>query len=90
MQRDKSGYPRCAYCRMVISGNGEKGEIDHILYKKKYKHLMFSPYNLILTCSNCNTSMAKGEFDVLDATSCRFVENDDSSHYGEKKKAFLS
>ena len=88
-QKDGKGYPRCAYCRMQIRGKGENGQIDHILYKNKYIHLMFSPYNLILSCANCNENSAKGAIDLLSSTHCEFIKNINIESYKESQDLFF-
>lgn len=74
IERQKNGYgfPTCPYCRQAIrekdGKEGGAGVIDHILPKSKYINLIFSPYNLILACENCNSILAKGNRDLLDDT----------------------
>lgn len=46
----------CAYCRFPITYGGKGEHLDHILSKSDYPHLMFSPYNLALSCKDCNVS----------------------------------
>lgn len=77
IERQKNGYgrPTCAYCRQAIQHNGTAGEIDHILYKSKYINLIISPYNLILSCANCNGFKTKGSKDLLDEN-VSFDENE--------------
>lgn len=54
---------RCAYCRKDFSKNSM--QIEHILHKSKYIHLMFSPFNLILACPVCNNPSTKGNIDLI-------------------------
>lgn len=67
-QKNGKGNPTCSYCRQEIRNKGESGKIDHILPKGKYINLIFSPYNLILSCANCNDISTKGSEDLLDNT----------------------
>lgn len=46
----------CFYCKHPINNGIVSAEIDHILYKDKYKYFTFRPENLVLSCKKCNTS----------------------------------
>lgn len=53
---------RCAYCGTPIIR--EPADREHILPKEKYLKLMFNPYNIVLSCINCNRNL-KGRYDSL-------------------------
>lgn len=53
---------RCAYCGTPIMR--EPADREHILPKEKYLKLMFNPYNIVLSCINCNRNL-KGRYDSL-------------------------
>lgn len=53
----------CFYCKSKIRNGSYVGEIDHIIYKNKYKSFTFHPHNFALCCKQCNTN--KGRKEVL-------------------------
>ena len=50
---------RCAYCENVLA----KGDvaIEHIGPKKHYGMFTFEPYNLVSSCTSCNSPVNKGQ-----------------------------
>lgn len=46
---------QCCYCRKNFEGEFNMViDIEHILPKKHFKHLMFATYNLSISCKRCN------------------------------------
>lgn len=61
----------CLYCNaqftLQISKKGSSGilyQFDHYFSKSKYPFLSLSMFNLIPSCSNCNTAKSKSEFNL--------------------------
>ncbi|WP_372780714.1 hypothetical protein ACBZ92_28555 (plasmid) [Priestia aryabhattai] len=56
---------RCFYCKLKL--NRQDGQVEHILNKgnTNYKEFTYHPYNLILSCKDCNGPNGKSEEDVL-------------------------
>lgn len=46
---------RCAYCRQYLQASGKGEHLDHIIAKGSRPQWMFTPENLVLSCSGCNT-----------------------------------
>lgn len=44
----------CAYCRLPISGGTDNIEIEHIIDKNRREDFTFEPFNLVVSCHNCN------------------------------------
>ncbi|MFI3253841.1 MAG: hypothetical protein R3Y63_05830 [Eubacteriales bacterium] len=69
----KNNITVCPYCNRqyitpVFSDNGKvRGEFDHFYPKNKYPYLSMSLYNLIPSCSVCNSSLkGQKEFSIHD------------------------
>lgn len=60
---EKAFDKKCYYCQTRINIGNVSPEIDHILYKDKYKYFTFRPENLVWSCKICNTN--KGTKDAL-------------------------
>lgn len=60
---EKEFEKKCFYCQREINIGNASPEIDHILYKDKYKYFTFRPENLVWSCKLCNT--IKGTDDVF-------------------------
>lgn len=56
---------RCFYCKIKLKR--QEGEIEHILSKgnTNYKEFTYHPYNLILSCKDCNGPTGKRTEDIL-------------------------
>lgn len=54
---------KCAYCRMDVSLATGFFHIEHIVPKSTHPKWMYTPFNLCLSCPNCNSS--KGNQEVL-------------------------
>ncbi|WP_420743491.1 HNH endonuclease [Priestia aryabhattai] len=56
---------RCFYCKIKL--NRQDGHVEHILSKgnTNYKEFAYHPYNLILSCKDCNGPAGKSTEDVL-------------------------
>ncbi|MFK3725476.1 hypothetical protein ACI2KE_16745 [Pseudomonas monteilii] len=58
-------YCNHAYAFTVQSENGDfRPTLDHFYYKDEYPHLALSLYNLVPSCSSCNSSL-KGKADFF-------------------------
>jgi uncharacterized protein (TIGR02646 family) len=44
----------CAYCRLELHPNEVTPEIEHIVPKSEKPDWMYDPFNLCLSCTNCN------------------------------------
>ena len=86
---EATGIKVCPYCnRGFVANVGTKkgsvrGQLDHFYPKEKYPYLAVSRYNLVPSCSCCNSSSGKGDkdpkienivspFDMIDAKGIRF------------------
>ncbi len=67
----------CTYCGKNI----EKGEIDHLYPKNKYKDLAYNISNLFISCHDCNNTRPKSNkdfFEILDNK--KFFRPDDKNY----------
>ncbi len=49
---------QCCYCRKNFGGEFNMViDIEHVLPKKHFKHLMFATYNLSISCKRCNMNI---------------------------------
>lgn len=62
---------RCAYCEKILA-KGEV-EIDHIANKGLYGEFTYEPYNLVSSCTCCNSPCNKGQKDCVVAPVDRLV-----------------
>lgn len=76
-----TGLTVCPYCNrqhittVYTDENGKaRGHIDHYFPKSKYPHLSLSLYNLVPSCSTCNSSL-KRDSDELDVMLNPYVQN---------------
>lgn len=92
---------RCAYCEEVLS----KGSlaIEHIANKGDYPEFSFEPFNLVTSCTSCNSPVNKGQNDTIakpvdrtDYSNNRFVivhpyfdNPDEHLKYVDKDKTIL-
>jgi len=59
-------YCNHAYAFTVQSDNGDfRPTLDHFYYKDEYPHLALTLYNLVPSCSSCNSSL-KGQTDFFE------------------------
>lgn len=69
---EATGIKVCPYCNRsfvanVVTKNGSvRGQLDHFYPKEKYPYLAVSRYNLVPSCSYCNSSLGKGNKDPKD------------------------
>ena len=56
---------RCAYCEKILA-KGEV-ELDHIANKGLYGEFTYEPYNLVSSCTCCNSPCNKGQKDCVAA-----------------------
>ncbi|MDH5903459.1 hypothetical protein L8S00_08610 [Vibrio splendidus] len=57
--KDQQGY-RCCYCRQqTLQDHGFVWDCEHILPKAIYPQFLFEPYNLALSCRECNIAKEK-------------------------------
>lgn len=57
---------QCCYCRKNFKGEFNMViDIEHILPKNQYKHLMFATYNLSISCKRCNMNIKKEDISFL-------------------------
>ena len=54
---------RCAYCESPLLKGA--AEIEHIAPKGMYGEFCFEPYNLVTSCTSCNSTANKGEQDTM-------------------------
>lgn len=55
--RDKLGE-QCCYCRKNTHGEFKMVlDIEHVLPKSRFRHLMFTLYNLSVSCKRCNMNI---------------------------------
>lgn len=67
-------FIRCAYCESILRAGD--AEIEHIAPKGQHGIFCFEPYNLITTCSVCNSPRNKGTKDTIVApVNVRYVDN---------------
>lgn len=54
---------KCAYCESMLLRGAHA--IEHIAPKGIYGEFAFEPYNLVTSCTSCNSTTNKGENDTL-------------------------
>lgn len=54
---------KCVYCRTELNSKCHSEHIEHIVNKSLKAAWMFEPFNLAISCSQCNTQ--KGEYNTL-------------------------
>jgi uncharacterized protein (TIGR02646 family) len=60
---------QCCYCRKNFAGEFNMViDIEHILPKKHFGHLMFATYNLSISCKRCNMNIKKEDISFLTNT----------------------
>lgn len=86
---EATGINVCPYCNRgfvanVVTKKGSvRGQLDHFYPKEKYPYLAVSRYNLVPSCSYCNSSVGKGNkdpknvgivspFDIIDSKGIKF------------------
>lgn len=61
---------KCGFCEEILGTHPPElysPTVDHFRPKgkRKYRHLAYSYFNLIIACKKCNVNHKKGEFDIL-------------------------
>lgn len=68
----------CIYCkRQVVTENKAMWDAEHVIAREKVPSFMFTPYNLAISCRDCN--IAKGQKEVRTTTRKKFPNQ--SKHY---------
>lgn len=80
---EKEFEKKCFYCQREINIGNASPEIDHILYKDKYKYFTFRPENLVWSCKLCNT--IKGTDDVFTPSTTLIAPGKLFKNYSELK-----